>query len=85
MGQYQTFILYIYIILQLRDNFWEGPLFKDVLFENGAKSHNFTNLFFVTSHFGTLFNTNEIQIPYNKHHKVSLLVKSPLNTQFSQI
>ena len=30
----------------LRGNFWQGPLFKDALFENGAKSHNFTNLFF---------------------------------------
>ena len=30
-------------------------------------------------------NTNEIQIPYNKHHKVSSLVKSHQNTQFCQI
>ena len=27
------------------------------------------------------FNTNEIQIPYDKHHKVYSLVKSHLNTQ----
>ena len=37
---------------------WEiqGPFSKDALLENGTKSHNFTNLFFVTSHFGTLLN-----------------------------
>ena len=32
--------------LQLRGNFWQGPIFKDALFENGAKSHNFSNSFF---------------------------------------
>ena len=32
--------------LQLRGNFWQGPFSKDALFENGSKSHNFTNLFF---------------------------------------
>ena len=37
--------------LQLRGNFWQGPFSKDALLENGTKSHNFTNLFFVTSHF----------------------------------
>ena len=25
--------------LQLRGNFWQGPISKDTLFENGAKSH----------------------------------------------
>ena len=30
-------------------------------------------------------NANEIQIPYDKHHKVSSLVKSHQNTQFSQL
>ena len=33
--------------LQLRGNFWKGPFFKDALFENAAKSRNFTNLFFL--------------------------------------
>ena len=28
-------------------------------------------------------NANEIQIPYDKHHKVSSLVKSHLNTHYS--
>ena len=41
--------------LQLRVNFWQAPFSKEALFENGAKSHNFTNLFFVMSHFGTLY------------------------------
>ena len=45
MGQYNTFIRYFYSWeLQLRGKFWQGPFFKDALFENGAKSHNFTNL-----------------------------------------
>ena len=30
-------------------------------------------------------NANEIQIPYDRHQKVSSLVKSHLHTQFSQI
>ena len=30
-------------------------------------------------------NANEIQIPYDKHHKVSSLVKCHQNTQFCQI
>ena len=47
MGQYQTFFLYI----SAGNYNWErhvlqGPFFKDTLFENGAKSHNFTNLYF---------------------------------------
>jgi len=29
--------------LQLRGDFWQGPFSKDAQFENGAKSHNFTN------------------------------------------
>ena len=41
--------------LQLRSNFWQGPFSEDALLENGTKFHNFTNLFFVTSHFGTLY------------------------------
>ena len=40
--------------LQLRGNLCQGPFSKDALLENGTKSHNFKNLFFVTSHFGTL-------------------------------
>jgi len=32
--------------LQLRGNFWQGPFLKDAVFENGAKPHNFSNLFF---------------------------------------
>ena len=40
--------------ITIRGNFWQGPFSKDALLENGTKSHNFTNLFFVTSHFGTL-------------------------------
>ena len=40
--------------LQLRDNFWQGPFSKAALFKNGTNSNNFTNLFFVTSHFVTL-------------------------------
>ena len=47
--------------LQLRGNFWQGPFSKDALPENGTKSHNFTNLFFVTSHFGTLLLGNSLQ------------------------
>ena len=46
MGQYQTLILYIsagnYNSL---GNFWQGPLLKDTLFENGTKSHNFLQVF----------------------------------------
>jgi len=37
-------------------------LFKDALLENDAKSHNFSNLFFVTSHFRTLFKTIMIDV-----------------------
>ena len=38
--------LYFEWELQLRGNFRQGPFSKDALFENGAKSHNFTNLVF---------------------------------------
>ena len=34
--------------ITIRGNFWQGPFSKDALLENGTKSHNFTNLFFVT-------------------------------------
>ena len=47
MGQYQTFILYISAGNYNEEViFGQGPFFKDALFENGTKSHNFTNLFF---------------------------------------
>ena len=36
-------LLYFSWELQLRGNFWQGPFSKDALFENGTKSHNFTN------------------------------------------
>ena len=55
MGAVSNFLLlYFGWELQLRGNFWQGPFSKDALFENGTKSYNFANLFFVTSHFGTL-------------------------------
>ena len=48
MGQYQTLHpLYFGWELQLRVNFWQGPFPKVTLFENGTKSHNFTNLIFL--------------------------------------
>ena len=34
--------------LQLRGNVWQGPFSRDALFENGTKSHRFTNVFFGT-------------------------------------
>ena len=49
MWQYQISIFHLLYFdweLQLRGNFWQGPFFKDALFENGTKSHNFTNLYF---------------------------------------
>ena len=52
--------LYFSWELQLRDNFWQGPFYKDALFENGTKSHNFTNLFSMTSHFGTLLTKTSV-------------------------
>ena len=67
MGQYQTFTLNISAgNYKLRDNFWQGPLFKDALFENGAESQNFTNLFFVTSEFGTIEHKQKSQLGTKK-------------------
>ena len=52
-GQYQTSILYISAgDYNLGIIFWQGPFFKDALFENGAKSHSFTNLFYFIFFFG---------------------------------
>ena len=45
-GSIKLHPLYFGWELQLRGNFWQGPFSKDALFENGTKSHNFTNLFF---------------------------------------
>ena len=41
--------------LQLKVIFGKDPFFRDALFENGAKSHKYTNSFFVTSHLRTLW------------------------------
>ena len=54
MGQHQTFILYFSAGNYNQDVIFRKDTFKEALFENGAKSHNFTNLFFVMSHFRTL-------------------------------
>ena len=66
MGQYQTFILNIsagnYNWQGQGQGQGQGPLFKGALFENGAESQNFTNLFFVTSHFGTIEHKQKSQL-----------------------
>ena len=77
MGQYQTFGCEI----QIKGNFWQGPFSKEVLLENGAKSHNFTNLFFMTSHFGTL-----LLSPYSRISvKLTLNNKKPSREKCSHL
>ena len=73
MGQSQTFIPYISAgNYNEKVIFGKDPFLRMLFFENGAKSHNFTNLFFVTSHL-----THFRPFSRGKKIKTPVLIKKP--------